>query len=45
MMEKANPTEWHNTYDPYYRAPYAYNDKIWVGYDNQESLSCKVFSN
>jgi chitinase len=42
MLEKAHPGEWTNKYDPYYRAPYAYNDKIWIGFDNEESLSCKI---
>ena len=34
--------EWHIQYDEYYNAPYGYNDKIWVGYDDLASISCKV---
>lgn len=33
---------WDITYDEYYNAPYAHNDKIWVGYDDVKSISCKV---
>ncbi|KAH9419275.1 Cht3p [Dermatophagoides pteronyssinus] len=34
--------EWHIQYDEYYNAPYGYNDKIWVGYDDLASISCKL---
>ena len=41
-MEQKNPGDWVNSYDPYYNAPYAHNKEIWVGFDNIDSLSCKV---
>lgn len=42
QLEEKSPDSWVNSYDPYYNAPYAYNDKIWVGFDNTDSLSCKL---
>jgi len=42
QMEQKNPGDWVNLYDPYYNAPYAYNKEIWVGFDNIDSLSCKL---
>lgn len=28
--------------DPYYKAPYAYKDNQWVGYDDMTSIGEKV---
>lgn len=39
--EKAD-NKWTKHYDEYYNAPYAYNNEIWVGYDDVQSISCKV---
>jgi hypothetical protein len=41
-IQKRQTSEWTVKYDPYYKAPYAYNKELWVGYDNVKSISCKV---
>jgi len=39
---KNQSTTWTMRYDDYYKAPYAYNNTIWVGYDDVKSIACKV---
>lgn len=36
------PHSWTIVRDPDYLAPYAYNDRQWVGYDDMESLALKA---
>lgn len=36
------PNSWTIVRDPDYLAPYAYNDRQWVGYDDMESLALKA---
>lgn len=36
------PHAWTIVRDPDYLAPYAYNDRLWVGYDDQQSLALKA---
>lgn len=36
------PQSWTIVRDPDYLAPYAYNDRQWVGYDDMESLALKA---
>ena len=42
QIQKNQSSDWTKVYDPYYKAPYAYNKTIWVAYDDVKSLSCKV---
>jgi hypothetical protein len=42
QIQKNQTSEWTVKYDPYYKAPYAFNKTIWVRYDNVKSISCKV---
>lgn len=37
-----SPQSWTIVRDPDYLAPYAYNDRQWVGYDDQQSLALKA---
>jgi len=39
---KNRASDWTIKYDEYYRAPYAYNKSIWIGYDDIKSVACKV---
>jgi len=41
-MVRAQPTKFSIHHDPYYRAPYVYNETIWMGFDNHDSITCKV---
>lgn len=36
------PNSWTIVRDPDYLAPYAYNDRQWVGYDDMQSLALKA---
>ncbi|XP_054156738.1 chitinase-3-like protein 1 [Oppia nitens] len=36
------PSQWHMHFDWDYEAPYTYNDKIFVGYDDIYSIECKI---
>ena len=33
---------WTIVRDPYYQAPYAYKNDLWMGYDDKESMKAKV---
>ncbi|KAG9509815.1 Acidic mammalian chitinase, partial [Fragariocoptes setiger] len=39
---KRQPNAWTVVRDPHYLAPYAYNDRQWVGYDDVQSLTLKT---
>ncbi|CAG2113649.1 unnamed protein product [Medioppia subpectinata] len=39
-MNKAS--DWHEEEDYYYKAPYAYTNEFFVGFDNERSIQCKV---
>ena len=34
--------KWNVVWDDWYMAPYAYQDRQWVGYDNEASIRLKV---
>lgn len=38
----AQPGQWTVKEDPYYRSPYAYNGRLWIGYDTPESIAIKA---
>jgi chitinase len=38
----ADPEGWTVVRNEYYKAPYAYNGRNWIGYDDMESLTKKV---
>ncbi|CAG2182274.1 unnamed protein product, partial [Oppiella nova] len=39
-----NPSQWGHSYDKDYRAPYSWTKDIFVGYDNVDSIQCKVYT-
>jgi len=39
---KNHSSEWTIEYDPHYRAPFAYNKTIWIGFDDVKSIACKT---
>lgn len=40
--QRAEPGQWTVREDPYYQSPYAFNGRLWVGYDNPESIARKA---
>lgn len=39
---KSHGNQWTKVWDKDYQAPYAYNDRLWVGFDDLESISIKA---
>ncbi|KAL1417024.1 hypothetical protein MTO96_027226 [Rhipicephalus appendiculatus] len=42
ICESFNRGKWTVVKDPYFMAPYAFQDRQWVGYDDMESITAKV---
>ncbi|GFV83266.1 probable chitinase 2 [Trichonephila clavipes] len=42
ICEMQTTQKWNVVWDDYYMAPYAYQDRQWVGYDNEASIRLKV---
>ncbi|KAG8193845.1 hypothetical protein JTE90_029577 [Oedothorax gibbosus] len=42
ICDMQNSQPWNVVWDDYYMAPYAYQDRQWVGYDNEASIRLKV---
>ncbi|GFY52631.1 probable chitinase 10, partial [Trichonephila inaurata madagascariensis] len=42
ICEMQATQKWNVVWDDYYMAPYAYQDRQWVGYDNEASIRLKV---
>ncbi|CAL1299588.1 unnamed protein product [Larinioides sclopetarius] len=42
ICEFQKQQKWNIVWDDYYMAPYAYQDRQWVGYDNEASIRLKV---
>jgi len=36
------PGQWTVVYDEHYKSPYAYNDRIWIGYEDERGIEDKV---
>jgi chitinase len=41
-MYKNHTADWTIVYDGYYKAPYAYNKTLFLGFENVRSIACKV---
>ncbi|XP_046398944.1 chitinase-3-like protein 1 [Ischnura elegans] len=41
-QKKSNPSAWTEVRDEYIMAPYTWNGRQWIGYDDQESIKLKA---
>ncbi len=43
ILEKLGQGGWTVVRDPHYMVPYAYKNRQWIGYDDEQSLTLKTY--